>query len=488
MNGAYRMTKRHRGIASIGLILAASGARATDGYFDSTWPGGGTFVFNGKYSSTTAPSFVNSIRIESNGNILLNGWGFFLGGADFWWLGELFPNGDFVPTFGASDGSGRTTSCDVATCASFTDFGRTALPRTNGSYVVLTSLEVWQTTPQANALDTGSIVGGQGYVGTVFTVNDVKGAVTTGVGRAMALQATDGKLLVAGCGTYSLASTTKRFGVARLNSDFSLDAGFNAMTDDQNVKFSGGAIVTVSAADTNESVSEVLLQPDGRIVLVGSGTGAGGLELEAARLTASGSPDPLFGNNAVVALSWPFGTITGVDAAVLDRAGRIVVALDASGGEPPANGFMVARLNPDGSPDSNFGTAGFAYDALPECASMYGYAIALDTAGRIVVAGQCDSGSGGFVVERLRGDTGAIDVSFGSGGFSRGYFSPSTTDSTMASTIAFDHGGRLLVGGSGRPLTGSATPVSGIARLTYDLIYTNNFETTPRGCLPPDCN
>ena len=94
----------------------------------------------------------------------------------------------------------------------------------------------------------------------------------------------------------------------------------------------------------------------------------------------------------------------------------------------------------------------------------------------------------GFLVGGLRGDIGAIDTSFGINGYSRGYFSPSTTDGNAASAVAFDHGGRLLVGGSGRSLTGSATPVSGIARLTYDLIYTNNFDAAPRGCLPPDCN
>jgi len=470
------------------LMLAARGVSATDGFFDSTWPGGGTFVFNGNYSVPTADSFVTSIRVESNGSLLLNGWGFSTGGADFWWLGELLPNGQFVPTFGASDGTGRATSCAIATCTSFTDFGRVALPRPNGSYVVLTSIEVWQTTAQAHALDTAGVVGGKGYVGNVFTINDAQGAVTTGAGHAMALQPADGKLLVAGNGTNTKVSTDKRFGVVRLNTDLSLDSGFNAVTDNQNITFSGGAVVTVVAADTNESVTEVLVQPDGRIVLVGWGTNAGATVLEAVRLTSSGTPDPSFGSNGVAALTWPFGAITNVDAAVLDSAGRIVVALDATGGEPAVKGFMVARLNSDGSPDLVFGTAAFAYDTIPECTGMSASAIAVDTAGRIVVAGQCDAGSGGFAVERLRGDTGAIDNSFGASGFSRGYFSPATTDSNSASTIAFDHAGHLLVGGSGRSLTGDGTVVSGIARLTYDLIYTANFDAFPRGCLSPDCN
>jgi hypothetical protein len=47
--------------------------------------------------------------------------------------------------------------------------------------------------------------------------------------------------------------------------------------------------------------------------------------------------------------------------------------------------------------------------------------------------------------------------------------------------VAFDSSGRPLVGG----YSGS---LSGISRLSYDLIYTNNFEPAPRGCLPPNCD
>jgi hypothetical protein len=124
---------RFRWMIALCWMLAACEAHATDGFFDPAWPNGGTFVFNGNYCAPTADSFVTAVRVESNGNLMLSGLGFFSGGADFWWLGELFPNGQFVPTFGASDGTGRTTSCAIATCTSFSDFGRTALARPNGS-------------------------------------------------------------------------------------------------------------------------------------------------------------------------------------------------------------------------------------------------------------------------------------------------------------------------------------------------------------------
>jgi hypothetical protein len=51
--------------------------------------------------------------------------------------------------------------------------------------------------------------------------------------------------------------------------------------------------------------------------------------------------------------------------------------------------------------------------------------------------------------------------------------------------VTFDAGGHPIIGGVS---TVSAHQVAAIGRLTYDLIYTNDFETAPRGCLPPACN
>jgi hypothetical protein len=51
--------------------------------------------------------------------------------------------------------------------------------------------------------------------------------------------------------------------------------------------------------------------------------------------------------------------------------------------------------------------------------------------------------------------------------------------------VAFTPNGRLIVAGSS---TISNVAQAGVAQLTYDLVYTDDFEATPRGCLPPDCN
>jgi hypothetical protein len=85
-----------------------------------------------------------------------------------------------------------------------------------------------------------------------------------------------------------------------------------------------------------------------------------------------------------------------------------------------------------------------------------------------------------------RGSSGQHDGSFGNNSVSLGWF-----DDTSATNI----GNAMVLDASGRPVIVGATfsqpsfqARAGIARLTYDLINTNDFEAVPRGCLPPDCN
>jgi hypothetical protein len=107
--------------------------------------------------------------------------------------------------------------------------------------------------------------------------------------------------------------------------------------------------------------------------------------------------------------------------------------------------------------------------------------IALDSAGRIVVGGYCDNQ---FLVLRVRGDHGTLDSTFGFQGVSHGIYDATSTDDNV-NMVAFDSSGRLLVAGKS---TIGIVERAGIARLTYDLLYTNNFDPAPSGCLPPDCN
>jgi uncharacterized delta-60 repeat protein len=79
---------------------------------------------------------------------------------------------------------------------------------------------------------------------------------------------------------------------------------------------------------------------------------------------------------------------------VLQPDGKIVVVGSAQAGA------AIARLNANGSPDATFGAAGKT--TVDFGAAAFGFAVALQPNGRIVVAGQ-RSGADNFAVARLLG-------------------------------------------------------------------------------------
>ena len=128
--------------------------------------------------------------------------------------------------------------------------------------------------------------------------------------------------------------------------------------------------------------------------------------------------DPDFGQNGMAltdiavprtANSENTGTATAIQA-----DGKIVVA----GSEiTPANGwcFSVVRYNTDGSLDTSFGTGGrTAVDFFGR--NDYAQDVAIQSDGKIVVAGYADTGSSNdFALLRLNSN-GTLDTTFGSGG------------------------------------------------------------------------
>ena len=118
------------------------------------------------------------------------------------------------------------------------------------------------------------------------------------------------------------------------------------------------------------------------------------------RLTRDGVVDTSFGDNGrLITIFSEEGD--SARAVALDSAGRIVVAGTSN------NAFLVARFSPDGVLDTTFGNQGQATTDGAE-SSVLGYAVALDSAGHIIVAG--DS-----AVTRFTPD-GALDATFGDDG------------------------------------------------------------------------
>jgi uncharacterized delta-60 repeat protein len=191
-------------------------------------------------------------------------------------------------------------------------------------------------------------------------------------GMAMARQA-DGRILVAG------RSSAAGAVVARLRATGTLDPDFDG---DGRVTLPGGG-----------SASAVLVQPDRNIVVAGNAMGSGVMTVT--RLTPTGGLDPTFGAGGTASID--FGSLADLAAgAALQPNGKIVVAGYTQSSEDVA----VARLNANGSPDATFGVAGKA--TVDFGVATFGQAVALQSNGRIVVAGQ-KTGGDDFAVARLVG-------------------------------------------------------------------------------------
>jgi uncharacterized delta-60 repeat protein len=292
-----------------------------------------------------------------------------------------------------------------------------------------------------------------------------------------------GKIFVGGYGDESAIAAYALGGIARVSADLSLDTSFHATTENT-ITYAGGAFV-----DTGDLTKDrqVLIQSTGRIVLVGTKYGQ---DFRISRLNADGSPDASFGTNGTAILSTvpspcsaSYWTYIPPRPALIDRADRIVLTGQcyASG----TNLTVVTRLTADGKTDMDFGTNGnYVNAAFTACPNTFvePRALAIDSAGRILIGGTCDSE---FGVERLRGDHGTLDTTFGISGLAHGRFDPNNFSDEVDS-IVFDRSGHPVIGG--RSQHAGQNPQAGVGRLTYDLIYVSDFEATPRGCLPPDCN
>ncbi len=242
--------------------------------------------------------------------------------------------------------------------------------------------------------------------------------------RAVAVQA-DGKVLIGG--DFAQVDSTARNHIARLNSDGSLDTGFDP------------------GAGASGTVRNIVAQPDGKVLIGGSFTQVDGIgRNRIARLNPDGSLevgfDPGAGANNIV-----YAVATQSDDKVL--IGGTFTTVDGVGRN------RMARLNTDGSLDASFlnGLTG-ANDAV--------YVMAVQPDDKVLIGGDFTQVNGitRNGIARLNAD-GSLDSSFNPGtGVSGGV--------ARVSTIALQADGKVLIGGGFTTVNGVAR--GNIARLNSD--------------------
>ena len=293
------------GPADFGLIRVNA-----DGSVDTSFNGNGTKIIDfGNEDRATG------LVMQPDGKIVVAGLTSRPGGGDFA-VARLNADGSFDTSF---NGTGKATidfgGIDGANAVALRPDGKIVLAGFTGPAVAggaTVDFAVARLTT-GGGLDTG--FDGDGKATIDFGFNDVANAV--------ALQP-DGKIVLAG----SAVGVSPDFAVARLNADGGLDSSFGS---DGLVTYNFGA---------TEAANGVALQPDGKVVVVGSTSVSSGGDFAVLRLTAAGQIDPAFGNFSQQTID--FGGADAAGGVALTPTGRIVVAGSTVAGG--SGNFAVARL------------------------------------------------------------------------------------------------------------------------------------------------
>jgi uncharacterized delta-60 repeat protein len=158
------------------------------------------------------------------------------------------------------------------------------------------------------------------------------------------------------------------------------------------------------------------------------------LQARVQALTIMGLPDTSIGLNGFASAP---GTTMSPFGIVIDSQGRLVLA-----GLKPTGQAVVTRLNANGSLDATFGTSGFATATTP---NGFGRGVAIDSTGRIVVGGSTTAPPLAAYVWRFNTD-GSVDTTFGLGTGATSSVGAGAPD-VSGQSVAIDSSGRILLAG-----------------------------------------
>lgn len=235
----------------------------------------------------------------------------------------------------------------------------------------------------------------------------------------------DGKIVVAGTSDGAFGGD---IAVARYDGSGVLDPAFGT----------GGQVIT-PISNTNDAASAVAVQPDGKIVVIGRVNNSN--DVAVVRYSAAGKPDPTFGSGGVVVTSVA-GNTDGASGLVLQPDGKIVVVGTTYNGS--SSDVFVMRYAANGLLDPAFGIFG---KTITSIGSGYdgANAVALQPDGKIVVAGYSDNPTAPDVAVLRYSSTGVLDATFASGGKA---ITPIGIGDDYANSIVLQPDGKIVVAAS----------------------------------------
>jgi uncharacterized delta-60 repeat protein len=237
------------------------------------------------------------------------------------------------------------------------------------------------------SLDT-SFGGGTGIVTTSISIGH-DGA------WAVAIQS-DGKIVVAGEAYVNPDTSTTAFGIARYNTDGSLDTSFD-----------GDGIRTVVVGIRSPAYA-MALQSDGKIVVAGDSTAVNGGPISATvvRFNSDGSLDTTFDTDGIAGTQ--VGSSDNIRTVAIQPDGKILIAGYAF---TVTSDIAVVRFNANGSLDTSFDGDGKVTTPIGTSAE-YIQSLAIQRDGKIVGAGASVVGATYHSALVRYNTNGSLDTSF----------------------------------------------------------------------------
>jgi uncharacterized delta-60 repeat protein len=343
----HSQTARSIAVQPDGRIVAAGPAGAwgvarynPDGSLDTSF----NSIGYGVYLAADAPNpaIPYGMALQTDGRIVITGTDNYLEFA----IGRINADGSPDTTFGGTGfvslnlskrGNGGSRGAAVAVQA---DAKIVATDWVNSQWVVLRFLP-------------------NGTLDTTFGSGGIATIQMSGSASVILFQTVAGEQRIVVGGNNTSNSTGSDFALARLRSNGQLDATFGGNgTGGISTDFCGG----------NDSVTSLAFDSSGNIVASGGvpADTAGYSDLGVARYTSTGLLDASFGRSGKLNIAVPYNPPNALAAAMsVDGLGRIVLLGGQASSTPGASFLMVARLNPDGTPDTTFAGGAIVHPELP---------------------------------------------------------------------------------------------------------------------------
>lgn len=233
-----------------------------------------------------------------------------------------------------------------------------------------------------------------------------------------------------------------------------------------------GIVTTTIPGSTFAAFPDVVVQPDGKLVIsFTANTASGGFDMILARYHPNGSLDTTFSDDGIVTSPFAAGAFDQVQALALQPDGKILA------GGSVGSAFALVRFNTDGSLDTSFDGDGIVTTSMFSSGALS--AISVQADGKIVAGSDVlnNVNEDFFAVVRYNAN-GSLDTSFGNSGVTTANFG--LVDFFGDLTIQPD--GKIIGVGLGN--ASSSNPTVAMIRLNQNGTFDNSFDGDGRVATP----